>query len=81
MTSAVVTCVHAGRRVKKNQTHRRDRKPQDRARTHRGKGWWEGAHGVRKKKRHPATQRECTARGHAALSEQAAGERIGAIGA
>ena len=69
MTSAVLTCVHAGRRVKKNK-HSRDRNPHDR--THRGKGG-----GGRPTKKKP----QCTAGGHTAQSKQAAGERVRAIGA
>ena len=78
MTSAVVTCVHAGRRVKKN-TQRRQETTGQGTDTQRIRGE-EAVHGVHKKN-HLAKQRQYTARGLTALSEQAAGERIGAIGA
>ena len=48
MTSAVVTCVHAGRWVKKNP--RRDRKPCERAQTHREKEGGERSTGCAKNK-------------------------------
>ena len=72
MTSAVLTCVHAGRRVKKNQqtrqgqqTTRQDTKPERR-----------GGQTTEKK-----TKQQCTAGGRKAPSEQAAEERVGANGA
>ena len=39
----------------------------------------EAAHGVRKKEKHQQRKPQCTAGGHIAQSEQAAGERVGAI--
>ena len=78
MTSAVVTCAHAGRRVKKYTQKRQETTGQG-TDTQRERGA-EAAHVVRKKK-HPTKQRPCTARGHIALREQVVGERIGAISA
>ena len=79
MNCAVMMCVHAGRRVKRKKTQkRRETTGQD---TQRERGG-EAAHGLRKKnKQTPGKKRQCTARGHTALREQAAGEKGGAIGA
>ena len=68
MTSALLTCVHAGRRVKKTKKHGKGRKPQGRMQS--GKG---GGADCGKK-----TKPQCTAGGRIALSKQAAGERVGA---
>ena len=68
ISGALMTFVHAGRREKNK--HKRDRNPEDR--THRGKG---GGGGPKK------TIHTMHSRGHTAQKKQAAGERVGAIGA
>ena len=53
MTSAVVTCLHAGRKVRRK--HRKDKKPHDRAGTHRGKGGGRQPTGLAKEKHQKTT--------------------------
>ena len=70
MTSAVLTCVHAGRRVKKRKlTNKRGKGRKPQGMMHSGKG---GRVDQNKKKL------QCTAGARKAQSEQAAGEREGA---
>ena len=64
MTIAVMTCVHAGRRVKKKQ-QRQESTRQDA----------QAAHGGKKREK-----LQCTGVGHTVQSKQAAGEGVGAIG-
>ena len=73
MTSAVLTCVHAGRRVKKmDQQKRQGQEPQGRMHSRK----WGGGQ-TKKKKVKP----RCTAGGRKAQSDPAAGERVGGNGA
>ena len=85
MNSAVLTCVHAGRRVNKNKEKpRSERKPRDRARTHSQKrGGGRQATACAQKRREENNQKQTSKHRQRTHStrEQAAGERIEAIGA
>ena len=76
MTSAMLTCVHAGRRVKKTSQRGKGRKPQ--GRRHRGKG---GGGQTKEKTKNKKQNDKAPPGGCTAQSEQATGERVGASGA
>ena len=68
MTGALMTCVHAGRREKKQTQKEQESTGQDAQRERGGGGPKEN-------------KRTMHRRGHTARNKQAAGERVGAIGA